>query len=94
MFHVTSGFLAIISIAAVTGNEDAIMTRKSFVLLSCCDSLCASIIVWGDRLGTLEPGKLADIIAVEGDPLEQIQDLAKVRFVMVEGRRYDHLSFR
>ncbi len=46
-----------------------------------------------DRLGTLEPGKLADIIAVEGDPLERIQDLAKVRFVMVGGRRYDHLSF-
>ena len=47
----------------------------------------------GDRIGTLEPGKLADIISVEGDPLAQIRDLAKVRFIMIEGRRLDPLSF-
>ena len=47
----------------------------------------------GDRIGTLEPGKLADIISVEGNPLEQIRDLAKVRFIMIDGRRTDPLSF-
>ncbi len=47
----------------------------------------------GDRIGTLEPGKLADIISVEGDPLTEIRDLAKVRFIMIEGRRLDPLSF-
>ena len=47
----------------------------------------------GDRIGTLEPGKLADIISVEGNPLVQIRDLAKVRFIMIEGRRLDPLSF-
>jgi imidazolonepropionase-like amidohydrolase len=41
----------------------------------------------------LEPGKLADIISVEGDPLAEIRDLAKVRFIMIEGRRLDPLSF-
>ncbi len=47
----------------------------------------------GNRIGTLEPGKLADIISVEGNPLAQIRDLAKVRFIMIEGRRLDPLSF-
>jgi imidazolonepropionase-like amidohydrolase len=38
-----------------------------------------------DRLGTLEPGKLADVVAVSGDPLEDIQTLGRVLFVMKEG---------
>ncbi|MGO9596830.1 MAG: amidohydrolase family protein [Isosphaeraceae bacterium] len=37
-------------------------------------------------LGTVEPGKLADIIAVGGDPLAQISELEHVRFVMKGGR--------
>ncbi len=38
-----------------------------------------------DRTGTLEPGKLADIIAVPGNPLENIAQVEKVRFVMKDG---------
>ncbi len=38
-----------------------------------------------DRLGTLEPKKIADVIAVEGNPLEDIRALRKVVFVMKEG---------
>ncbi len=41
-----------------------------------------------DRLGTLAPGKLADIIAVAGDPLADIALLQDVRFVMKEGVVY------
>jgi len=37
-------------------------------------------------LGTVEPGKLADIIAVSGDPLSQITELEHVKFVMKGGR--------
>jgi imidazolonepropionase-like amidohydrolase len=41
-----------------------------------------------DRLGTLEPGKLADIVAVAGDPLTDISALKTVAFVMKEGVVY------
>jgi imidazolonepropionase-like amidohydrolase len=41
-----------------------------------------------DRLGTLEPGKLADVIAVPGDPLRDIGQVAAVRFVMKGGVVY------
>ena len=38
-----------------------------------------------DRLGTLEEGKIADIIAVKGDPIENISLMKNVAFVMKEG---------
>ncbi len=41
-----------------------------------------------DDYGTIEPGKMADIIAVEGDPLEDIKLLQDVRFVMKGGTVY------
>ena len=36
--------------------------------------------------GTLEPGKLADLVAVKGDPLENIAVLRTIDFVMKSGR--------
>ncbi len=41
-----------------------------------------------DRLGTLEAGKLADIVAVPGNPIESITVMEKVTFVMKEGVVY------
>ena len=38
-----------------------------------------------DQIGTIEPGKLADIIAVTGDPLADVSVLEKVDFVMKGG---------
>lgn len=40
------------------------------------------------RVGSLEPGKLADLIAVRGDPLADVRLLENVPFVMKEGRIY------
>lgn len=40
---------------------------------------------WQDRIGTVEPGKLADIIAVAGDPLVDVTQLEHVQFVMKGG---------
>lgn len=42
-----------------------------------------------DRLGSLEPGKIADIIAVRGDPLQRIDVMLDVPFVMKDGRVYE-----
>ena len=41
-----------------------------------------------DNYGTLEAGKMADIIAVEGDPLDDITILQDVKFVMKDGVIY------
>jgi imidazolonepropionase-like amidohydrolase len=48
----------------------------------------AALLGWQDRIGAVEPGKLADIIAVEGDPLADISALRRVRFVMKGGEVY------
>jgi len=46
----------------------------------------ADLLGLGDRIGTLEKGKDADIIAVAGDPLKNIQATERVFFVMKGGR--------
>jgi Tol biopolymer transport system component len=42
----------------------------------------------GDQLGTVEPGKIADLTIVSGDPLVNIKDLANVQFAMKNGIVY------
>ena len=41
-----------------------------------------------DKIGTMEAGKLADIVAVPGDPVENIRQTEHVFFVMKEGAIY------
>lgn len=48
----------------------------------------AKILGIDDQIGTLEAGKLADIIAVDGNPLQDPKVLMDVNFVMKEGKRY------
>ncbi len=45
----------------------------------------ADLLGWTDKIGTIETGKWADIIAVDGDPLQDITTLQHVRFVMKGG---------
>ncbi len=66
--------------AALVGALDAIIsaTRTN-----------ASILGWGDRLGTIEVGKIADLIAVDGDPLADpsvLADPRRIVLVMQDGR--------
>jgi imidazolonepropionase-like amidohydrolase len=45
----------------------------------------AELLGWGDKLGTIEAGKWADLVAVSGDPLKDISELERVSFVMKGG---------
>lgn len=45
----------------------------------------AELLGWQNYVGVIEAGKLADIIAVEGDPLKDITELERVSFVMKDG---------
>jgi imidazolonepropionase-like amidohydrolase len=54
----------------------------------------AEVLGWQDRIGAIEPGKLADLIAVTGDPITDTTELQRVRFVMKDGQviRNDFVS--
>jgi imidazolonepropionase-like amidohydrolase len=52
----------------------------------------AELLGWGDKLGTIEAGKWADLVAVSGDPLKDISELERVTFVMKSGTVYKNGS--
>jgi imidazolonepropionase-like amidohydrolase len=46
----------------------------------------AEMLGWQDRVGAIEPGKFADLVAVAGDPIADITELERVRFVVKGGQ--------
>ncbi len=48
----------------------------------------AELLGWSDKMGTIEAGKWADLVAVSGDPLKDITELQRVKFVMKGGAVY------
>jgi imidazolonepropionase-like amidohydrolase len=46
----------------------------------------AEMLGWQDRVGAVESGKFADLVAVAGDPVADITELERVRFVMKNGQ--------
>ena len=56
--------------------------------IRCATIHAADLLGVMDRLGSVEKGKLADIVAVEGDPIADIQAMGKVKFIMKDGVVY------
>jgi imidazolonepropionase-like amidohydrolase len=57
--------------------------------LRCATANGATTLGMDRDIGTLEPGKLADVIVVEGNPLQDIRQSEKVTWTMINGRLYD-----
>ena len=53
-------------------------------------SVAATLLGLQDKIGTLEPGKLADLVATPGNPFDNVQVTQSVFFVMKEGVIYRH----
>ena len=49
-------------------------------------TVAAEMMGWQDRIGSVEKGKFADIVAVSGDPLKDITELGRMKFVMKGGQ--------
>ncbi len=66
---------------------------KPMEAIQCATSINASILEQSDKFGRIKAGLMADIIAVDGDPLKDISELREVNFVMKEGVVYKgHIS--
>jgi len=48
-------------------------------------AVAAELLGWSDRIGSVEAGKFADLVAVSGDPLSDVTELERVKFVMKAG---------
>jgi imidazolonepropionase-like amidohydrolase len=73
---------------ALVQGEFAALVRAGLTPLAAIQAAtlrAAELLGLDDRLGTVEPGKLADLVAVDGDPQADIQAMAKVVFVMKGG---------
>ncbi|MBV9885888.1 MAG: amidohydrolase family protein, partial [Acidobacteria bacterium] len=51
-------------------------------------TVAAELLGWSDKVGTVEAGKWADLVAVSGDPLKDITEVERVKFVMKAGVVY------
>jgi imidazolonepropionase-like amidohydrolase len=54
--------------------------------LRAATSVAADLIGWQDRVGMVEKGKFADLVAVAGDPLADITEMSRIKFVMKGGQ--------
>ncbi|PYU00937.1 MAG: Xaa-Pro dipeptidase [Acidobacteria bacterium] len=75
----------------INARQFAFMVKYGMTPLEAIQSAtvsAADLLGKSDLLGSIQPGKYADIIAVSGNPLEDIRLLENVKFVMKEGKIY------
>lgn len=74
---------------AWVGKQFAYMVRHGMTPMASIRSatiVAAELMGWQDRVGSIAAGKLADLVAVAGDPLDDVSALEDVTFVMKGGR--------
>ena len=72
----------------LNAHEFAVMVRLGLTPLQAIQAAtvnAADLLGWSGKVGTLEPGAWADIIAVDGDPVKDVTTLERVKFVMKGG---------
>jgi imidazolonepropionase-like amidohydrolase len=72
----------------LNAHEFAVMVKLGLTPLQSIQAAtinAADLLGWSDRIGAVEPGKWADLIAVDGDPLQDVTALEHVKFVMKGG---------
>ncbi len=72
----------------LNAHEFAVMVKLGLTPLQSIQAAtinAANLLGWSDKIGALEAGKWADIIAVDGDPLQDVTTLERVKFIMKGG---------
>ena len=72
----------------MNAHEFAVMVKLGLTPLQAIQAStinAADLLGWSGKVGTLEPGAWADIVAVDGDPLKDVTTLERVKFVMKGG---------
>jgi imidazolonepropionase-like amidohydrolase len=72
----------------LNGREFAVMVKLGLTPMQAIQAAtvnAADLLGWSDRIGSIEEGRFADIIAVGGDPISDVTQLERVRFVMKGG---------
>src|SRR5271169_7150509 len=72
----------------LNAHEFAVMVKLGLTPLAAIQTATvndADLLGWSDKIGTVEAGKFADLIAVDGDPLADVTTLERVKFVMKGG---------
>jgi imidazolonepropionase-like amidohydrolase len=72
----------------LNAHEFAVMVKLGLTPLQAIQSAtvnAADLLGWPGKVGSLEPGAWADIVAVDGDPLKDVTTLERVKFVMKGG---------
>jgi imidazolonepropionase-like amidohydrolase len=75
----------------MNAHEFAVMVKLGLTPLQAIQAATindADLLGWSDRVGSLQPNHFADIIAVDGDPLQDVTTLEHVKFVMKGGVVY------
>ena len=72
----------------MNAHEFAVMVKLGLTPLQAIQAAtvnAADLLGWSGKVGTLEPGAWADLVAVDGDPLKDVTTLERVKFVMKGG---------
>ena len=72
----------------LNGREFAVMVKLGLTPLQAIQAAtvnAADLLGWSGKVGSLEPGAWADVVAVDGDPVKDITTLERVKFVMKGG---------